>query len=323
MRKKLPVGIDAINFQLGVPNNHEGLYLKPVSLKNEWGVTYATLSVNKGLIEIYFNPSLQKRKDNTSPYILAEMDDIEFVKSDLEYDLQRHLDENEFGEISKSKLKRIESNVTLTVKNCEVHQVLNFINRSFCDTTNKVFQCPGKDFKYFKEDESVYVPTITKQHEYVFKCYDKTHEEIKKGNINVEKNLLRFEIVLLDRLIKRIFGKAITFDDILTKKSLKKVINEFQRIFVDVFIGKYVEPCKENIIEKLFEDLTEYKSPQHTIMKYKEVILDQEFLRLALQRWYVKINSADYSSSRIYDYRDLRLPKNVYKTILQIRKLLS
>ena len=52
---------------------------------------------------------------------------------------------------------------------------------------------------------------------YVLKCYDKSAEQRKSGNTEVEDGLLRIELVMQDRVLKRLFAKRPTMREVLTK----------------------------------------------------------------------------------------------------------
>ena len=60
--------------------------------------------------------------------------------------------------------------------------------------------------------------TTTKPHEWVLKVYDKTFQQRQAGNLKVESNLIRVELVFLDRMLDRMYSTKKSLEDILTRK---------------------------------------------------------------------------------------------------------
>ena len=85
-------------------------------------------------------------------------------------------------------------------------------------------------------------------------------------------------------------------------------------------IGTYVKPYLMACKNKLVESLTTSDSGHEisdTVMRYREMIVDVEVLRKALQKWYAIRNVNDISKQVICQYRKkgLGLPEGVLRTI--------
>jgi len=74
----------------------------------------------------------------------------------------------------------------------------------------------------------------------VLKVYDKTFQQRQAGNLKVESNIVRVELVFLDRMLDRMYSNKKSLEDILTRKAIKTLIDQYQVTFDEI--------CKNSII---------------------------------------------------------------------------
>ena len=171
--------------------------------------------------------------------------------------------------------------------------------------------------------------TTTKPHEWVLKVYDKTFQQRQAGNLKVESNLIRVELVFLDRMLGRMYGDRKSLEDILTRKSIKTLIGQYQVSF-DEICQKNIKPMLDACVQDVFETLTQSDSGNeisHTLIKCKELIVDIEILRESLRKWYVEHrHTPDISKRMVSYYRNnakFEIPSDVLKTIKLMHKSLG
>jgi len=212
-----------------------------------------------------------------------------------------------FGEdLPIMRLKRIECNITKDVmQGCSCSDVLKLINHSYTEGVNLLAQRASPRCKYFKETESL---RVTQKNYYILKCYNKARQQKIKGE------LLRIEAVMQDRIIQRVLGTRTGIDDVLTADRLVKVMEEYKRIFCDDLLKNHIEPCREGITEILYNSLLSTGKPIETVTEYREIIVDECVLRVALKRWYKAKGVAD-NSRQYFNGLKFKFPKNVFKTM--------
>lgn len=123
--------------------------------------------------------------------------------------------------------------------------------------------------------------TTTKPHEWVLKVYDKTFQQRQAGNLKVESNLIRVELVFLDRMLDRMYSSKKSLEDILTRKAIKTLIDQYQETF-DEICKKNITPMLNACVQDVFETLTQSDSGNeisNTLIKCKELIVDIEVER--------------------------------------------
>jgi hypothetical protein len=102
----------------------------------------------------------------------------------------------------------------------------------------------------------------------------------------VENGLLRIEVVMQDRTIRRVFGEQPGLFDVLEEGALGRVIIEYGRILKYDMMKKHIIPCLNGITSRLTESLMDTGKLSEKIFLEKEIILDVELLRNALKKWY-------------------------------------
>lgn len=95
--------------------------------------------------------------------------------------------------------------------------------------------------------------TTTKPHEWVLKVYDKTFQQRQAGNLKVESNLIRVELVFLDRMLDRMYSSKKSLEDILTRKAIKTLIDQYQETF-DEICKKNITPMLNACVQEIFEN---------------------------------------------------------------------
>lgn len=322
MKKSNFIGIDGIEFEYQIPGVARNVNMEKKTLFNQFGKAYASIMITYGVLNLQINGPLAIRENNIYPRSKTDMVNIDSLKISIIADIEALLREQSIlCNVGQSKLKRIECGITRRVApGCTCSHVLNLINISFYKTTNVVYQRASRDFRYIKENETVVVPKITRRNYYTIKAYDKETEQLKKGNKYVEKGLLRIEVILLNRTIKKIFSKNPTLDEMFCKQSFVKVIEEYKRLFVEVLVGEYISKCRLEVTQRIFESLTETDNIIETMLKHKELIVDREVLRDAICKWQLFKGKTEVRAKRnadkvLCETKKFNLPANVFKTI--------
>ena len=314
-KKKCEVGCDSFNFVMIIDGADPEEYMKTVPLITTQGSEFGSAGIKGGKVYIHFCLPKVVWKDNRTPFGVAGMAKLSHIVNEIELALEQALEGRiaDGIDVLSASARKIECNLTQWVaEGCTCSHVINLLNRSYYEGTNVVYQKASSKCKFIKEDETA---IIKKPNYYLLKCYDKSLEQRKTLNPDIEDGLLRIEVVMLDRLLKKLFPEEQTIRSILTEQGLMKVIEEYKRIFVEDIINSYVRPCLKSVTKILFESLKETDSPVETISLYKELIVDEEVLRKALKKWYAFSGRPDSSRQRIHSLKAHDFPKGVVKTI--------
>ena len=154
----------------------------------------------------------------------------------------------------------------------------------------------------------------------MLKVYDKTFQQRQAGNLKVESNLIRVELVFLDRMLDRMYSSKKSLEDILTRKAIKTLIDQYQETF-DEICKKNITPMLNACVQDVFETLTQSDSGNeisNALIKCKELIVDIEVLRKSLKKWYAFRKMSDSSKRMVSYYRNnekFGLPSDVLKTL--------
>lgn len=319
-KQKYKQGMDGMNLEYQF--NLEGmekLYLEPEELKNEAQNTIVKIDCVGGKVRAYVNAVHAIRPNNVTPLGIADTIKLELVQSKVVKFIQAYLRKGLSGKYSDEyidnlKVTSLETNITLPcVSGATPSDVIHLLDMVLDRTV--VYR--KRKSKCEKADTGV---QYTKPKEYRLKIYDKTDEQHEKGNPLVERNLLRIEVVFIDRTLKRIYGEKRTLRDILTKQAIVSMCDEYKRVLTVDILGMYVKPYLNDCRDKLVESLTTSDSGNEindTVTRYKELIVDIEVFRQALKRWYKIKGATDISKQVICMYRkkNLGLPEGVLKTL--------
>ena len=133
-------------------------------------------------------------------------------------------------------------------------------------------------------------------------------------------------MVFLYRMLDRIYSYKKSLEDILTRKAIKILIDQYQVTF-DEICKNSITPMLNACVQDVFECLTQSDSGNeisNTLIKHKELIVDIEVLRKALKKWYAFKKQADRSKQVIAYYRDnnFGMPEDVIRTIKQMHNSL-
>lgn len=320
--KKLQ-GADGLNFQLQMTvAGLESINLPEEQLKNEMGNDIVKLTCWGGKLSAYVNLPHAIRPNNVQPFQLSDCIKLELVRNQVvEYMrsyLQKHL-KNKYSDEFLTMLNVTKMECNLTVKcvgACQPKDVIRLFEKSFAKVTvYKETDDKGKTHK--KPERGI---TTSKAHEWVLKVYDKTYDQRKAGNLKVESNLIRVELVFLERMLGRMYSNKKSLEDILTRKSIKTLIDQYQVTFNEICQSSLI-PMLNACVQELFESLTCSDSGNEisdTLIRCKELIVDIEVLRKALKKWYAFRKMPDNSKQVISYYRKNRcygIPSDVLKTI--------
>lgn len=305
--KKSNAGLDGIGFELILDANHSVANLEDRTLVTPDGKEYGKIEVRSGRARMYLCLPRYVRTNNVMPFGLADMGALDAIRSAL----KRELDS--VGNRGNCWLNSVECNLTQRVNGAATpDQVLNLLHRCYADKTNLVYEGPSKRCKFHKEKETLIVRS---KNYYVLKCYNKTLQQRSNGNTNVEDGLLRIEVVMQGRIIRRLFGERCNIFDVLQEQNLRKVIAEYKRIFVDDIMGKYITPGLDGIRKVLLESLMETNKLPLTVYQHKEIIVDVELLRDAVKKWHEMWDEQDNSRQDLHRCKKYDLPKDTIKTM--------
>lgn len=325
MSKKKLQGIDGLNFelQLTVPGL-ENIKLGESSLKNDKGKDIVTVKCLGEKLSIYVNLPHAIRLNNVQPFQLSDCIKLELVRSEviefIKAYLQKELKDKYSDEFLRdTNVTSMECNLTIKcVNRCRTHDVVNLFEKAFLKT---------KTYKETKDPRKTHAKPNTnveaeKTHYWKLKVYDKSAEQRDKKNLTIEPNLIRVELVFLNRTLETLYSNKRSLEDILTRKALKALIDQYQVTF-DEICETNLKPMLNNCVSDILDSLnypTTGNPISETLIRCKEYIVDIEVLRRALKKWY-KLRDMPDNSKRIISYytnhKDIGygLPVDVLKTI--------
>lgn len=321
-KKKCIQGMDGMNleYSLGL-EGMEKLYLPVEELKNEYQNTIVKIDCIGGKIRAYINAPNCIKPNNVKSLGLADSIKLELVQSQVVEFMQKYLQKHLCDKYSSEYIKNLwvtalEMNITLPcIKNATPSDVVHLFDMAFDKTM--VFRKRKATSKCDKVNTGI---LYAKPKEYRLKIYDKSAEMHEHGNPLVENNLLRMEIVMIDRSLKSMFGDKRTLADILTKQALVTLCEKYKDILVEDIIQTHIVPYLNECRKQLVESLTHSTSGHEisdTISRHRELIVDWQVLSSALHKWYGMRNVEDRTNQMIYKYRrkNLGIPDNVIATI--------
>lgn len=322
-KKRCQSGMDGMELALTL-ENMEHLYLPREELKNNAGNTIVSMECVHGVVKAYVNAVHGVRPDNVKPYgCLGELNEIKLgivearVTQFMREYLQKHLKDRYSDEmIQAMAVKSLEVNVTIPcVGGATPSDVIALIDLALDKTM--VFRKRKSQGKYEKVNTGC---LFSKPKEYRVKVYDKSEEQRQKGNPLVEENLLRIEVVFIDRALRRMLGGKRSLLDVLSFEAIEIMCQEYKRVLEQDIIRGSVTPCLDYCVSQLVESLVSAETGNEiseTVTRYKELIPDTEVLRKALKRWYHIRGEEDKSKQAINYYRQkgIGLPEGVLQTI--------
>lgn len=299
VKSKVKQGIDECIFELALTGKDmKDLQRQP--LINAQGHTYGSVEAYKGKATISLNLPRFVRWNNIQPYSLTESIRVEIIRNDCETQLKKI-----FGDNMNTQISKIEVNITQPVSgNTTQSDVLNLLSHATMSHEFDNVKYIGRnkqDMDSLKEESHTVITRHS--HYWIGKFYNKSEQIIKERiehNLPVDEvplDLLRIEIILVDRILTKLFGNKKTLSDVLTTKNLLEILREYKRIFYDELVNGAIKPYLTACKLKLTESLTMTDSPIQTIAKHRELIPDVKVLQRALQS-YMKIRGKTDNSAR-------------------------
>ena len=223
--KKLQ-GADGLNFEMKLTMALLGNHNFPKESDwNEKGNEIISVEVQSGKLLVYVNLSHAVYPTNVYSFQLSdciEIDNIrsrvlDFVKQYLKIYLEFE-DKYIEGILPKINIVRMECNSTIQcIGKCKPKDVVNLFEKAFPKVT--VYK-ETTDLKQIHKKPKTGM-TARNPHERILKVYDKSFEQKKVGNFDVEPNLIRVELVFLDRMLKRMYSNKRAFHiDVVRCKSI-------------------------------------------------------------------------------------------------------
>ena len=321
-KRKCKQGLDGLNVEYVINlDDLKHFYSPPEILKNKNDNTIVKIECTGGKIKAYVNVVHRIRPDNVKPFGIADAIKLELVREQvvefMKAYLRKHLANRYSDEfISKMKVTALECNITLPVTDGATPSDVIALFDLALDKT-MIFRKRKSQARYEKINTGC---LYSKPKEYRLKIYDKTEEQYEKGNPMVEKNLLRIEVVFIDRSLRRMYGERRSVMDMLSIQSMETMCRAYKSVLEEDLINRTIKPCLNYCVARLLESLTSStpgREINETVMSHKELIPDIEVLRKALKRWYRLRGIADNSKQVIRSYRIKRagLAEGVLKTI--------
>lgn len=318
--KKLQ-GADGMNFEMQMTvAGLEGAKFNE-ELKNKAGNDIIKVNCWGGRLSAFVNLPHAIRPNNAQPFQLSDCIKIELVRNQvvefMHSCLQKNLKDKYSEEfLSQLTVTKLECNLTIKcVGACKPKDVIKLFEKAFPKVTvYKETDDKGKSHR--KPERGI---TTTKAHEWVLKVYDKSYQLRKDGNLHVESDLIRVELVFLDRMLDRMYSNKKSLENILTRKSIKTLIDQYQVTFDEICeneLKSMLNSCTQEVFESLTYS-TSGKEISDTVARCKEFIVDIEVLRKALQRWYKFRGMPDNSKRMVSYYRNgnFGIPIDVLKTV--------
>ena len=303
-------GSDCYTFEISFQGEYKNI--PHYDLINEIGKTYGSIEVKDNQATLKLVLPKFVRDNNIQPFSIIDSIYLEFIKNDCEKQLKQLL-----GNEINSKVKSIECNITQSPSGeSTISDVLNLLSHAFLSFERDNIKYVGSH-KKCKLKEELHSVIIKKPHKYIIKAYNKSlQQKIESPTQNdISDELLRIEIVMVERTIKKLFGEKVALSDILTNKSLLNILNEYKRIFYDDIapqIRKYLDSCYKHLVESLCET----DSISITVAREREVIPDKKVLKKAIY-YYQKLQGISNNSQRDSEHyaKKYDLPKDVILTI--------
>lgn len=322
LKKNCQQGLDGMNLEKVLSiEDAEQLNLQADKTFNNEEKIIARISCDDGKLLAYVNAVHCIRPNNVKPLTIADTESLELIHSKVSGFMNDYLKRNLQEQYSEEYIKgltvtTLECNITLPcVNGASASDVINLFEHAL-DKTVLHRQRKTKN----NHDKIATSCHYTKRKEYCLKIYDKTIEQHENGNPLVESNLLRVEIVMLDKALMRMYGDKRTLNDILTQEAIVTLCKEYKKIFKQELIEKHIKPYLDWCVQRIFDSLRDCEDGNpisEAIAKNKEHIPDMEVLRKALKKWYQSKNADDKSARVLYEYRkkNIGIPDGVLKTI--------
>lgn len=317
---KCKSGVDGMNLDL-ILTLEDVKRLEPRKLFNlATGNEYGEIKIVNRQAKLYLNLPKFIRTNNVESFKLTDSIAIDMIKEDV---LKQLL--SLFGESIKTKCKAIEVNIThVTSGKATTHDVLNLLHIAHLNQNhdNMLFIAESRKNRFKGEINTV---MSNRQRYYKLKAYSKEVEQKRTDNLNVAENLLRFEIILQERVLNHMFPKREGKDQlehILTKESLLNIVHAFKVIYQQI-IDEKVKPALTGITDMLFNSLVDTGSVTETICELKEIIIDIECLKRAIIKWNKTRNVINgHLSHDIKTYIErYSLPQDTIVTLKDLKEL--
>ena len=251
-KKKGLQGLDGLNAEYSINlENAKHLYLPLEELKNEVGNTVVKIECIGGKIRTYINVVHALRPNNIKPFGIADAIKLElvnekvigFIKAYLQKNLQ-----NQYSDEYIDNLKVTNMECNLTIKcygNATPSAIISLFDLAYDETGVRRKRKRKTEYEKINKSWVHYKPK-----EYKIKVYNKSMEQHEKGNPLVENNLLRIEVVFIDRSLKRMYGDNRNLSNILTKQSLEILCQEYKRVLTEDIIEKNIKPCLDYCVRE-------------------------------------------------------------------------
>lgn len=194
----------------------------------------------------------------------------------------------------------MECNITIKcVGKCKPKDVINLFEKSV-DKTFIAQEARDKKKTFRKDQDSI---IYRKDHYYRLKVYNKSKEQNDKGNPLVESNLIRVEFVFLERMLDSMYADRMSLEDILTRKSLRKLIDQYQETFTDI-CEKNIKPMENSMARMMLETINNMMIELYASMAQVEIEKREKRQREGIEQKKARGEWDDYGRPRVMDLEE-------------------
>lgn len=319
---KAEQGIDTFEFKILFNENDNRYFERPFDLTNRYGQQYGSIETRDGKVFLVLNLPRFIRGKNVHPFSYQDRERLEEIYENCRESLKEL-----FGIEVATELCKIECNIThKTMGQATTSDVLNFLCKAMLSGCKDNIKYVGPD-KYCPLKEETHTTIIKKKHYWVGKFYDKSEQQRKKlidqGKmpVGVTPNLLRIEIIMVERTLTKLFGKNKSLSDVFSEESLIKILKEYNRIFGECF-SKYETQYLNGCVSKLLATLNETNSVPTTVTREREIIPDIEVLQRTLKKWHKRKQVSNNSKRDARRYEEkFQLQRDVLLTMRNFKNI--
>ena len=283
-RKKNPEvmkGLDSLVFSV---HTFKALQTHSMELYTQQGNKYGYVQCFSNRMEFVLN--LPKARGNTPdetnliPYSVTDLIMIELIRDDITEKLKTILGDN-----FTSSIKTCGLSYNLPVEtNEEINNLISLLRNVFLEEKRQsaVYYIKSMNVRMnlqVAEASGYLSPLINGRMR--FKVYNKGKE------LGLQQDYLRFEIILMQRHLKRLFGCEMSIRSILTKEHLSRLLKEFRCIYENVIMPKISNELS-NAVERLAYRMIETEKPVQAFLELQryEQVYTLEVFRRALTKYY-------------------------------------
>lgn len=306
-------GIDTITFSMTTSQPIQATNLELITVH---GNKYGYVQIFSNRIECVLNMpkarGTSKTETNLVPFSLYNRVYIEIIKQDVLGRLKEIL-----GSGFTSQVKTCELTYCVPVEsNREIDTLITLLRDTFAESKRQssVYYIKDMDPDLYVQDIQAtgYIsPAISNS--YRIKVYNKGRE------LGLERDILRVEIILMNRYLKKLLKGKTTIEDVLSAETVAVLINEYKKIY-EKSIAPALGKRFNQVVEELYYRMVETKKITRTFLELREHVYCLEVFIRAYRR-YAKENSvSDNAVCRMGTY--IKKKYGLDNTVLELLRQL-